>query len=306
MDIAVESVFIEVDRAAPDGAPTSLHCAVCGPRGAPPLLLLHGFPEFWYAWRHQLADLARDFRCHALDLRGFNLSAQPAAVEAYRPEALHADLDRVIDWIEADAGPLAALVAHDWGGALAWGYAASRPGRVSRLAIANAPHAVPFARALAHDPAQRAASQYMNWLRAPGAEDRLAEADFARLFAMIGPLTDHERARYRACWQRGLTGGCNYYRASPLFPDPPNDPTQAGRMAALAAKLDPARFRVTVPTLVLWGMTDTALRPVLLEGLDALVPDLRLVRIEGAGHWLLREAPAAVNRALRDFLGQPA
>ena len=306
MQVPVESVFIDVGDRAPEGMSLQLNCAVRGPRGAPPLVFLHGFPEFWYGWRHQLADLSRDFRCHALDLRGFNLSAQPTTVEAYRPEALQGDLDRVIDWIEADAGPLAALIAHDWGGALAWGYATIRPERVPKLAIANAPHAVPFAQALALDPEQIAASQYMNWLRAPGAEARLAEADFARLFAMIGPLTEDERAHYRAAWQRGLTGGCNYYRASPLFPDPPNDPAQAGRMAALAAKLDPARFRVTVPTLVLWGMADTALRPVLLEGLDALVPDLRIVRIEGAGHWLLREAPEAVNRALRDFLVETA
>jgi len=301
--LGTDSAFIDAGQVDRDGHSVVLHIVSCGPVSAPPLLFLHGFPEHWLAWRSQLEHLAGRYRCHALDLRGFNLSSQPVDPIDYRVDALLNDIDAVIDWIERQSGKLAALIAHDWGGALAWSYAARQPGRVGRLIVANAPHAVSFARALAHDPEQIRASQYMNWLRAPGAEMRLAENDFARLFAMIGPLDPPSRLAYRRAWQRGLTGGCNYYRASALYPDTDDTP---GRMARVAAGLDPALFHVDVPTLVLWGTADTALLPTLLDGLDEWVPRLRVRRLPDAGHWLLREAPGAVNTAIEDFLADAA
>ncbi len=273
-----------------------LHAKVAGPAGAPTLLFVHGFPEFWYAWRRQLPDFARDFRCVAIDLRGFNLSSQPADVASYTAAALIGDL---VAMIEALGAPLRAVIAHDWGGAVAWGLAAQRPDLMQKFVVLNSPHAMLLAQALARDAAQIAASQYMNWLRRPGAEDALAGDDFQRLLAMLGELSETEQAAYRACWQRGLSGGCNYYRASPLYPDTADTP---GRMAAFAAALQPAQFRVTVPTQIVWGTGDRALRPVLIEGIEAHVPNLRLHRIEGAGHWLARENADEVNAVLRAFL----
>ena len=198
-----------------------LHAKVGGPAGAPTLLFVHGFPEFWFTWRRQLAEFTRDYRCVAIDLRGFNLSSQPADVGAYKAAHLIGDLVAVIDALGA---PVHAVIAHDWGGAVAWGLAAQRPELMRKFAIINSPHAIPFARALAHDPAQIAASEYMNWLRRPGAETALAQDNFARLLAMLDPMSEAERAAYRQCWQRGLTGGCNYYRASPLHPDTADEP----------------------------------------------------------------------------------
>ena len=273
-----------------------LHAQACGPAGAPVLLFVHGFPECWYTWHRQLAAFSTDFRCVAIDLRGFNRSSQPADVGAYKPHLLLADLRAVI---QALGAPVFAVIAHDWGGALAWSLAAKHPALLSNLVILNAPHTIPYARALAHDTAQQDAADYMNVLRLPGSENILSKDDFAYLHELVGDLTDEERAVYRSCWARGLTGGCNYYRASPLHPDTPDAP---GHMAALADALDPADFRVTVRTQVIWGTGDAALRPVLLNGLAEHVSDLRVHRIEGADHWLNRRHADEVNRVIRSFL----
>lgn len=275
-----------------------LHAKVCGPADAPTLLFVHGFPEFWFAWRRQLAEFSRDYRCVAIDLRGFNLSSQPPEVDAYKAKRLISDLHAVISEL---GSPVHAVVAHDWGGAVAWGLAAQHPELMKKFAVLNSPHTMAFAKALATDPEQAAASQYMNWLRKPGCEAALAADDFKRLFAMLDPMPETERAEYRANWQRGLTGGCNYYRASPLYPDPPETP---GRALALAAALKPEHFEVTVPTQIIWGTRDKALRPILLDGIDGLVPDLRLHKIEGAGHWLAREHAEEVNAVLRRFFAE--
>jgi epoxide hydrolase 4 len=273
-----------------------LHIAACGPRNAPVLLFLHGFPEFWWAWREQLAHFANDYRCYALDLRGFNLSSQPADPAAYKANLLIDDLRAVIDHV---GGHVNAVIAHDWGGAIAWSLAAQYPQLMDKFIVLNSPHTIPFARALAYDAEQIAASQYMNWLRAPGAESVLAENNFERLIAMAALATDEEKAVYRECWSRGLTGGCNYYRASPLHPDTQETP---GHAAAVAAALKVENFRVTVPTQIIWGTGDFALRPVLLDGIDAHVPNLRIDRVDGASHWLARVNPGTVNALMRKFL----
>ena len=275
-----------------------LHAKVCGPRGAPTLLFVHGFPEFWFTWRRQLEALSADFRCVAIDMRGFNLSTQPLDVPSYKAALLINDLRAVIDALGA---PVKAVVAHDWGGAVAWGLAAQFPETMRRFVVINSPHAVTFANALATNRAQQDASQYMNWLRRPGAESALAENDFKRLFDMLDPMSDAERAEYRACWQRGLTGGCNLYRVSPMQPDTPET---MGHAAAVAASLRPEQFHVSVPTQIIWGMGDKALHPVLLEGIETHVPDLRIHRIEGAGHWVAREHADEVNAVIRRFLNE--
>jgi epoxide hydrolase 4 len=172
------------------------------------------------------------------------------------------------------------------------------------LVVLNSPHAITFANVLATDPAQQAASLYMNWLRREGSEAALAQDNFSRLadmLQMLGTLTEAELLAYRACWRQGLTGGVNYYRASPLHPDAPET---IGAARAVAAALKPAQFRVNVPTQLIWGTGDTALLPVLLDGIEQHVPDLHLHLIEGAGHWLARENSAEVNRVIRAFLAR--
>ena len=205
-----------------------LSCRAAGRRGDPVLVFLHGFPEAAFVWDEMLEQFADRYRCIAPNLRGYERSSAPPDVEAYRAKHLVTDISSLIDSL---GGELAALVAHDWGGALAWGLAAQRPEAIRRLVIVNSPHPATFLRELRHNPAQQAASAYMNFLCRPDAEALLSENDFARLWPFFtnmgaadpareggGWLTDDVRDRYRAVWTMGLRGGCNYYRASPLRP----------------------------------------------------------------------------------------
>ena len=280
----------------------TLSCRASGPVGAPVLLFLHGFPEAAFVWDELLAHFGGRFRCVAPNLRGFEQSSQPADASAYRLKHLMSDLDGLIEQIVPHAGaPLEALIAHDWGGAVAWSYAAQQPARMKRLVIINSPHPATFLRELQTNPEQQAASAYMNFLIRPDAERLLAENDFARLWPMFtgmgaadpsheggGWLTDAVRDRYRAVWNAGLTGGCNYYRASPLRP-----PTGADS-AVLQIEFAPEFVTVRVPTLVIWGDADKALPKSLVDGLDAFVPRLRQVLVPGATHWIIHERPTLV------------
>jgi epoxide hydrolase 4 len=174
------------------------------------------------------------------------------------------------------------------------------------LCIINSPHPGTFLRELAHSPAQQASSAYMNFLIRPDAEALLAANDYQRLWdfftqmfantAACAWLTDAVKAQYREVWGHGLTGGCNYYRASPLRPPTPEN------QGAAAVTLLMSMLTMAMPTLVLWGMADTALPPALLDGLEAYIPNLQLQRLEGLTHWLIHERPDLVQQHLRAFL----
>ena len=277
-----------------------LHYVSAG--SGPLILFVHGFPEFWYAWKTQLEEFARDRHAVAPDMRGYNLSEKPPELKAYRPKLLVEDLRALIDHLD---GRPCVLVAHDWGGAVAWNFAARYPEYLSHLVIINAPHPIPFARALRDDPAQIEASQYMLLLRDPKAERVLSEDNYRRLAGMLAAFGDNtpwlsetDLQRYREAWAQpgALTASLNYYRASPLHPPIPGAPAQS------ELKLDPADFTVNVPTLVIWGEQDRALRPVLLEGLEKVVPNLTVKRVPEGSHWVVHEQPAAVHRLIREFI----
>ena len=277
-----------------------LHYAYAGQ--GPLVLFLHGFPEFWYCWKKQLENLGRDHLAVAPDLRGFNLSERPADVKQYKARILIEDVRQLASHLGQEKF---VLVAHDWGGAVAWGYAMAHPQTLHRLVIVNSPHPVMFARELAHNPAQAEASRYMNLLRSEQAERVLSENNYERLAKMTlegwagGTVDAAEKAAYVAAWSQpgALSGSLNYYRASPLYPPIGDDPR------ARALKLACADFMVRVPTLVVWGMRDAALLPGNLDGLQACVPDLRIERLPDASHWVMHEEPEQLNRLLREFIG---
>jgi epoxide hydrolase 4 len=281
----------------------TLSCRASGRRGRPVLMFLHGFPEAAFVWDELLEHFARPehggYRCVAPNLRGYERSSQPADVKAYRPKELVQDITALI---AVEGAPLECLVAHDWGGAVAWNIANQRPDLMRRLAILNSPHPGTFLRDLQRDPKQQAASAYMNFLIRPDAEQLLREDDYRRLWGFFTQwgatpwLTDAVRQQYRAIWDASLTGGLNYYRASPLRPAREGDP------AAGAITLPREMLTVTVPTLVLWGMKDVALLPSLLDGLDEYVADLTVEKIDDASHWLVHEQPRLVADRLARFL----
>jgi pimeloyl-ACP methyl ester carboxylesterase len=232
----------------------------------PPILFLHGFPDGGGAWSKVAGPLSGQFRCILPDQRGYGLSDQPRSVENYATDLLIADIDALADALGLGAF---ALAGHDWGGLLAWWYAARRHARVSHLIIANAPHPVLLQKALIEDPDQRAASQYITRLRTPGSEDRVAGA---------------------------TSGMINWYRAAPFMVPAPED------LATPPDWIIAEDFKITMPTLVLWGLQDTALLPVLLEGLASYAPDLTLKRFAHAGHDIIHEIPDEIAADIGAFL----
>lgn len=290
-----------------------LSCRSAGEKGRPALVFLHGFPEAAFVWDALLEHFAKPenggYRCIAPNLRGFERSSAPTDVSAYRPKHLVKDIAALI---ASEGSPIECLVAHDWGGAVAWNLVASQPQLTKKLAIINSPHPGTFLRELQHSPAQQASSAYMNFLIRPDAEKLLAEDDFRRLFEFFMPfssvkginsdikgprvapdwLSAEVKAQYRDVWQRGLTGPLNFYRASPLRPGP-----EVADLVIPRELLD-----VNLRTLVLWGMGDIALPPALLDGLIDYVPRMELKKIEGATHWIIHEQPALVIQYLQDFL----
>ncbi len=280
-----------------------LSCRAAGPATAPVLLFLHGFPEAAFVWDELLEHFASRYRCIAPNLRGYERSSAPPEVEAYRARHVVADIVALIDQLGA---PVEALVAHDWGGGIAWNLAVQHPHNLKRLVIINSPHPATFLRELQSSPAQQATSAYMNFLCRPDAEQLLAEDDFARLWPFFIPhgatgadwLTDAVKDQYRSVWRQGLSGALNYYRASPLRPPTAED------ASVMKLQFAPEFVTVRVPTLVIWAEADTALPPTLLDGLEAFVPTMKLVRIPGATHWVIHEQPARIAREIDAVLGE--
>ena len=275
----------------------SLHYAESGERDRPLILFLHGFPEFWYCWRTQLEVLGADYHCVAPDLPGYNLSSRPVEVERYRAARL---VDDVIAFAQQFAGQRRFMVvAHDWGGALAWALAIRRPDLLDRLVIINAVHPAIFRRELTHNEDQARASDYIHALRSPDAGARYAQNDFELLWAAFaepvakGHLNALDREQYIRAWSqpRALTGMLNWYRAMP-----PLQPRAQG------GSCDDSALRVDVPTLVIWGMEDEALLPGCLDGLEYWAPGVEIHRVPGASHWIIHEEPELVSNLIADWL----
>ena len=267
------------------------------------VLFLHGFPEFWRCWEKQLVNLGADHLAVAPDMRGYNLSDCPPEVCDYRAKLLIEDIRQLAATFTKE--PFV-LVAHDWGGAVAWGLAIAHPELLSHLVIINSPHAYGFWGELVNNPAQQKGSDYMLLLRHAKAERVLSENNFERLLKMRfagrqeGAQLDADRKAYLEAWSRpgALTGSLNYYRASPLYPPTPEDP------GAAKLKLDSRDFVVRVPTLVIWGEKDKALLPSILDGIDEVVPDCEVVRVPDATHWVMDEKPDLVNAEIRRFIAK--
>src|SRR5580698_4478573 len=217
----------------------------------PLIIFLHGFPEFWYEWKDQLPEFAKDHRAVAPDMRGYNLSAKPADVDAYQMKHLVEDVRALAEHLGYKKF---ILVGHDWGGGVAWSFAIAHPEYLEKLVIVNCPHPAILARELASNPAQQKASQYMMLFRSPQAEQTLSANNYAWLVDAVlgdglktGVFSEADKQAYIAAWSQpgALTGGLNYYRAANLGPPAPGATTSEGP----AFGLDAASLIVKVPTL---------------------------------------------------------
>ncbi len=281
-----------------------------GPRDAPVLIFLHGFPESHRTWRHQIAHLSDRYRCIAPDQRGYRGSSKPQDVASYTPDKLIGDIYQLADVL--GVGNFT-IVGHDWGGAIAWGVALTgqMSGRVRRAVIANAPHPVGFARLVWTNRHQRESSQYMRMFRDPANDALVREHGLGGILTkafgdrLTGTdrMEPEERARLTAEWANvdAAFAMLNWYRASPMYVPTMDEPYEIPAEGG-----PPPLPPLTLPTLVIWALEDIALPPENLDGLDELVPNMELVKVPDSGHFVPWEAPDAVNAAMDAFLARTA
>ena len=280
-----------------------------GPRDAPVLIFLHGFPESHRTWRNQIARFSDRYRCIAPDQRGYRGSSKPQEVEAYTPDKMIGDVFLLADALGIETFT---IVGHDWGGAIAWGvaYAGMANGRVTRAIIANAPHPVLFPKLLYTNRQQREASQYFRAFRDPANDPLIREHGLAPVLMkafegreVTTSMEPEEQAALLADWAdpEAAFGMLNYYRASPMEVLPLDAPYE------LPADYQPfALPRLSIPTLVIWAMDDQALPPANLDGLDEVIEQPEIVQVPGCGHFVQWEAPEAFNAAADAFLTRTA
>lgn len=262
------------------------------------MLFLHGFPYFWYNWHHQLEEFSKDYRVVAVDMRGYNLSDKPEGIDSYTMSTLVEDVKQLI---EAFGEKDCTLVAHDWGGAIAWTFAYTHPEYVKNLIMFDAPHPYTFRRELANNPAQREASSYMGFFQQDDSHEILLANDAERLRKMMtepgkkkGYLTEADEDKYVDAWTQpeAMKSMLHYYRAISFFP------FEEHVQKPLELKYD----MFNAPTLILWGDADSAFENSNLDGIEDYVSDLTIHRFEGVGHAPQHEKPDEVNAYMRAFL----
>ncbi|HVS89636.1 MAG TPA: alpha/beta hydrolase [Candidatus Acidoferrum sp.] len=268
----------------------TLHAVAAGPKDAPVVVLLHGFPEFWYSWRSQIDPLAAaGFRVIVPDQRGYNRSSKPSGVRSYALTELVSDVIAIADQLGQER---ILLAGHDWGAAVAWSVALLHPNRVARLAILNVPHPSVMRRYLMQNRRQLRKSWYMFFFQIPYLpEVFLSASNFRRGIASLvgssrpGTFSDGDLAQYRAAWAQpgALTGMINWYRAAFRYRAKFSDRT------------------VRVPTRILWGMRDAFLMAEMAQDSLRYCPDAELIQFPDATHWLLHEEPARVSELLIEF-----
>jgi pimeloyl-ACP methyl ester carboxylesterase len=287
MEGIYSSEFLQVNQ-------VRLHVKIAGPEDGPPVILLHGFPEFWYGWRRQIPALASaGYRVVVPDQRGYNLSDKPKGIRSYTLDLLARDVVGLLDGLDYQE---AYLVGHDWGAIAAWWAAAQYPERVKRLAILNGPHPDVIRHNIIHNPVQRRKSSYILFFQLPllpelflSYHDHQAAARILERSSLPGSYLAEDIARYRAAWSHpgAWTGMLNWYRAI--------------RSGVLSERM-PAK--VQPPTLIIWGEKDAALHAEMAHQSLEICLDGRLKLIPEATHWVQLDAAQQVNAWLVDFFGQ--
>jgi pimeloyl-ACP methyl ester carboxylesterase len=284
-DAPPKDLWERVEHHDADSSGVKIHYVALGK--GPLIVMIHGFPDFWYTWRKQMEVLGAHYRVIAVDQRGYDLSDRPAGIEQYAMPLLVNDIGAVI---KAEGRSNAVIVGHDWGGAVAWTLAMTHPEWVQALVILNLPHPSGIQREIKTNPEQRKNSQYAFNFQKPGAEKTLSAE---KLAAWV--KDDAARAHYIEAFNRSdFEAMLNYYRAN--YPHPDQD----------SAALTPSPLpKVTVPVLEFHGLADQALLPGALSGTwDLVEKDFTLVTIPGAGHFVQQDAPDLVSTTMSDWLGR--
>lgn len=295
----------QIEHHSVDCAGVKLHYVEARPeqngQERPTLVFFHGFPEFWLSWEAQLEHFGERYNVIAPDLPGYNLSDKPVDEDFYRIPNLSEVMAAFLRKVSPD-NPVT-LIAHDWGGVIAWPLAAYHPELIQRMVIINAAHPSTFTRELFRNPSQREKSRYIYDLISPDATERVCENRYSYLRQLLfgtmagDPLPEERKIAYEEAWSQpgALEAMLNYYRAMPQVGN-----GEDGR--GNAAEMRIPDVQITVPTLVLWGENDPAFVPQVLDGLDYYVSDLRIVHYPSQTHWLHHEQPLNVSKEIEGFL----
>lgn len=271
-----------------------LHLAIAGPVDGPLVILLHGFPEFWFGWNNQLQALAeKGYRVVAPDQRGYNLSDKPKGIDHYTLDSLRDDVVGLIEFFQEKA---AVIVGHDWGGAVAWHLAATRPEFVEKLIVLNIPHPRAMPRVLIKNPLQWMKSSYMAFFQLPHLPEKaLGMGEFKRLHQGIAQSSNPhtfstvEIEQYKTAWSQSdaLTAMLNWYRA-----------IRKGSFKQVP------ETKINVPVRIIWGLGDQFLSPMLAKESMAFCEEVNLAFVEQATHWIQHEQPEIVNHLIIQFINE--
>lgn len=271
-----------------------LHYVISGPEGAPLMLFLHGFPEFWYSWRYQIREFNKEYRVVAIDMRGYADSDKPKGVKNYTVEKLISDIRQIVPALGYEH---CVLVSHDWGGALAWNFASYHPEMVSKLIVMNCPHGAAFQKFIRKSWKQFKMSWYMFFFQMPFLPELMFSINDYNAMKMIftgskgGVKSDStnqddiEAYKYAASRQGGMTGPINYYRAALRFP-----------------RIFGAMPKIEKPVLLIWGKPDMALSTELAELSRQYCNNIKIEYVENSSHWVQMDKPDEVNQLMRNFL----
>jgi pimeloyl-ACP methyl ester carboxylesterase len=278
-----DAIFDEVDHHFTQNGDVKLHYVSTGE--GPVVLFVHGFPDFWYSWRHQMEGLKNDFKVVAMDTRAYNKSGQPQDIPSYTLDILLADVEAVIKDLGVDN---VTLVGHDWGGAISWQFAMQYPDRVNKLIICNLTHPKGYATVRANaTPQQKANTKYIENFQKPDAHKAFTAKGFANMIA--GRESAQVKQRYQTAFENSsFNGMLNYYRA--LWPLLNSD--------ALADVPD-----LNIPVLQFHGLKDTAVdKDGLRDTWNWITEDYTLVAIPKSGHFIQTEAPDLVTTTMKWWL----
>jgi len=269
----------------------------------PIIIMLHGFPEFWFAWEAVMRNLVDDYYIIVPDQRGYNLSDAPSGMESYKTRFLVDDIISLADIMLGEEQFI--LAGHDWGASVAYATSMRSPQRVSHLLIANGAHPVCFQNAIMDHPAQAAASNYFHFLRRKDAAELLVENDFRRLFGMLETLsqtdwlTNEHKELYRTAWRdaQRTQAMVDWYNASPIIVPKNEEPT----IKPSLYRAPPDKFKITMPHTLVWGEKDKALLSSCHENLHEYCDCLKKVILPDADHWLLHTHASEITKVIRDI-----
>ena len=281
-------LFDEIEERYVETNGIKLHTIIVGE--GEPIVMVHGFPDFWYGWKNIILDLKGKYKLIVPDTRGINLSDKPEGVENYKLKILVEDIRGLVEALHLDKF---ILVGHDWGAMISFAYAGLYPESLKKLIILNGPHPKIGKSLAVTSEEQKKALSYVEVFKRPDAPILFSKDDFRGLRAsgVFNNKTEFDKDKYREAFSqpRALDSGFNYYRANANEPGEDNG-------------FNDWSGNISVPTMIIWGMKDPYLKPIVLNAIENYVSNIKIVRSPIATHWVMDDDPELVISSIQDFI----